>query len=70
MLKKETISDLANQLHDLALSDERAAALADHVTKLNAVVRASTSQLDRGDEPAQFARSLALLKRPTRAGVP
>ncbi|MGL3210534.1 hypothetical protein [Bradyrhizobium sp. BR 1433] len=67
MLKKETISDLANELHDLSLSGERAAALADHVTRLNSLVRASASQLARGDEPAQFVRMLALLKRPTGA---
>ncbi|MEY9676961.1 MULTISPECIES: hypothetical protein [Bradyrhizobium] len=64
MLKKETIADLANELHGLPLDDGRAAALADHVARLNSLVRASASQLARGDEPAQFARMLALLKRP------
>ncbi|MGY2986188.1 hypothetical protein [Bradyrhizobium sp. USDA 4508] len=64
MLKKETISDLANELHGLPLEDLRAAALADHVDRLNSLVRASASQLARGDEPAQFARMLVLQKRP------
>jgi hypothetical protein len=64
MLKSETVREVASALHDLTLDEDRATALAEHVTELNSVVRATAARLDSSDQPALFDRLLPYLRRP------
>ena len=53
---------MASQLRGLEVSEERAAQLANEVTRVNDAARAAAADNGLNDEPSRYAATLAALK--------